>query len=153
MHRPQWIAILCTVALVVSSRIAFGWVQEPAPSPSPPASASVQQTPAAAQDKPSKQKYSHVNDFLIHGTVFTDKALSFPGVQLRIRKTGEKKFRWESYTNSRGEFAVRVPQGSNYEMVVRAKGFAEQTRTIDAKTGANEGNIVFRMEPAAGGKG
>jgi hypothetical protein len=36
---------------------------------------------------------------------------------------------------------------------VRAKGFAEQTRTIDAKTGANEGNIVFRMQPAAGGKG
>jgi hypothetical protein len=153
MHRPQWIAILCTAALVTSSSIAFGWVQEPAPSPSPPASAPAQQTPAAAPDKPSKQKYRHANDFLIHGTVFTDKALSFPGVQLRIRKAGEKKFRWESYTNSRGEFAVRVPQGSDYEMVVRARGFAEQTRTIDTKTGANEGNIVFRMEPTAGGKG
>jgi hypothetical protein len=85
--------------------------------------------------------------------VFSDKALSFPGVQLRIRKAGEKKFRWESYTNSRGEFAMRVPQGSDYEMVVQAKGFAEQTRTIDARTGANEQSIVFRMEPATGGKG
>ena len=74
-------------------------------------------------------------------------------MQLRIRKAGEKKFRWESYTDSRGEFAVRVPQGSDYEMVVRAKGFAEQTRMIDAKTGANEGNIVLSMQPAAGGKG
>jgi len=74
-------------------------------------------------------------------------------VRLRIRVAGEKKFRWESYTNSRGEFAVRVPQGSNYEMVIHAKGFADQTRTIDAKTGGNEESMVFRMQPAAGGKG
>jgi hypothetical protein len=155
VQRPQWIAILCTAALVASSSNAFGWFQEPAPvpAPSPSGSAPAQQAPAASSSKPEKQKYSHANDFLIHGTVFTDKALSFPGVQLRIRKAGEKKFRWEGYTNSRGEFAVRVPQGSDYEMVVRAKGFAEQTRTINAKTGANEGNIVFRMEPTAGGKG
>jgi len=153
MHRPQWIAILCAAALVASPNIAFGRVQEPAPSPSPPATTPAQQAPPASSSKPGKQKYSHANDFLIHGTVFTDKALSFPGVQLRIRKAGEKKFRWESYTNSRGEFAVRVPQGSDYEMVVRAKGFAEQTRAIDAKTGANEGNLVFRMQPIGGGKG
>jgi Carboxypeptidase regulatory-like domain len=151
MHRPQWIAILCTAALVASSSIAFGGVQEPPPSPATTAPA--QQAPAAAPSKPGKQKYSHANDFLIHGTVFTDRALSFPGVQLRIRKAGEKKFRWESYTNSRGEFAIRVPQGSEYEMVVRAKGFEEQTRAIDAKTGANDGSVVFRMKPTAGGKG
>ena len=151
MHRPQWIAILCTAALMASSSNAFGSVQEPVPSP--PTATPAQQTPAATPSKPGKQKYSHANDFLIHGTVFTDKALSFPGVQLRIRKAGEKKFRWESHTNSRGEFAVRVPQGSEYVMVVRAKGFEEQTRTIDAKTGANEGSAVFRMQPTAGGKG
>src|SRR6266849_3462187 len=84
------------------------------------------------------QKYSHANDFLIRGTVFTDKALSFPGVQLRIRRAGEKKFRWEDGTNSRGEFAIRVPQGSDYEIVVRAKGFAEQVRIIETKIGAKE---------------
>jgi Carboxypeptidase regulatory-like domain len=150
MHRPQWMAILCMAALVASC-IAFARAQEPAPSPA--ATAPAQQTPAASSNKPGKGKYSHINDFLIRGTVFTDKALSFPGVQLRIRKAGEKKFRWESYTNSRGEFAVRVPQGSDYEMVVRAKGFADQSRTIDAKTGANEENVVFRMKPTGGGKG
>src|SRR5436309_13532909 len=141
MHRSQWISILCTAALVASFGVPFGMAQEPAP-PSGPTSAP--RSPAASTSKPGKKKYSHANDFLIHGTVFSDKALSFPGVQLRIRKAGEKKFRWESYTNSRGEFAMRVPQGSDYEMVVRAKGFAEQTRTIDAKTGANEKGIVFR---------
>ncbi len=45
-----------------------------------------------------------------------------------------------------------MPQGSDYEMVVRAKGFAEQTRAIEAKTGGNEQNVVFRMQPT-GDKG
>jgi len=84
----------------------------------------VSQAQSSSSAKSGNQKYSHANDFLIRGTVFTDKALSFPGVQLRIRRAGEKKFRWEDNTNSRGEFAIRVPQGTQYEMVVRAKGFA-----------------------------
>jgi hypothetical protein len=112
----------------------------------------VSQAQSSSSAKSGNQKYSHANDFLIRGTVFTDKALSFPGVQLRIRRAGEKKFRWEDNTNSRGEFAIRVPQGTQYEMVVRAKGFAEQTRTIDARNGSGENNIVFRMEPAKRGK-
>jgi Carboxypeptidase regulatory-like domain len=149
IKRRGHIAILCMAALSFS--VAFAQAQEPAPTPS--ASSPTSTPPASTPGKPGKKKYSHANDFLIRGTVFTDKALSFPGVQLRIRKAGEKKFRWESYTNSRGEFAVRVPQGSDYEMVVRAKGFAEQTRTIDAKSGGNEESMVFRMLPAAGGKG
>src|SRR6266705_1861939 len=90
MHRQQWITILCTAALVASFSEEFGQAQEPAP----PASAGTPQFPAVTPNKPSKKKYSHVNDFLIRGTVFTDKALSFPGVQLRIRRAGEKKFRW-----------------------------------------------------------
>ncbi len=151
MHRQQWITILWTAALVASSSAAFGKAQEPVPPP--PSAVPAPQAPAATPGKPAKKKYSHANDFLIHGTIFTDKALSFPGVQLRIRRAGEKKFRWVSYTNSRGEFAVRVPQGSDYELVVRTKGFAEQTRTIGTKTGGNTESMVLRMQPAAGGKG
>ncbi len=151
MHRAQWMTILCTAALGASFSAAFGQAQDPMPRSS--GSAPNSQAPAAPPSKPGKKIYSHVNDFLIRGTVFTDKALSFPGVQLRIRRAGEKKFRWESYTNSRGEFAVRVPQGSDYEMVVRVQGFVEQTRTIDTRTGGNEESMVFRMQPTAGGKG
>jgi hypothetical protein len=151
MHRPEWIAILCTAALVAWPVTSYSRAQEAAPPR--PGSAPTSQAPAATPSKSGKKKYSHVNDFLIRGTVFTDKALSFPGVQLRIRVAGEKKFRWESYTNSRGEFAVRVPQGSNYEMVIHAKGFADQARTVDAKAGGNEESMVFRMQPTTGGKG
>ena len=112
-------------------------------------------TPAASQDssskeKPSKKKYSHASDFLIRGTVFNEKALSFPDVELRLRKEGEKKYKWETHTNSRGEFAVRVPEGSNYEVLVHAKGFADQTKTVEAKGGGNGENLVFRMQPVTG---
>jgi carboxypeptidase family protein len=149
MHRPQWIRILSTAALAA----LFSTVGVRSQEPSHPNSTPASPAPTAPPSKPGKQNYSHANDYLIRGTVFTEKALSFPGAQLRIRKAGEKKFRWESYTNSRGEFAVRVPQGSDYEMVVRAKGYAEQTRTIDSKNGANEENMVFRMQLTSGGKG
>ena len=147
MRPRQWIIVLCTAALLAPCALALGLVQDTA-SPQTP----VSPAPATSTSKPAKKKYSHADDFLIRGTVFNDKALSAPGVQLRIRRAGEKKFHWESYTNSRGEFAMRVPQGSAYEMVVRAKGFSEQTRTIDAKNSGNEESIALRLEPAVGGK-
>jgi hypothetical protein len=147
MRGPRWKAVLCTAGLLVQPGAVFSSAQEPAP-PAPP-SAPAAQTPAAAPSKPGKK---HANDFLIRGTVFNEKALAFPGVELRIRLAGEKRFRWESYTNSRGEFALRVPQGSSYEMIVRAKGFEEQTRTIDTKNGGDAENMVFRMQPAERGK-
>lgn len=148
MRRPLGSTAVFTAALMIFCFSAFSRAQEPPTPPTTPAP-----VPSVPSSKPAKQQYSHANDYLIRGTVFTDKALSFPGVQLRIRKTGEKKFRWESYTNSRGEFAVRVPQGSDYEIVVRVKGFVEQTHSVNAKSGANEETVVFRMLPAPGGKG
>jgi len=107
---------------------------------------------APSSSKSGKSQYSHANDFLIRGTVFTDKAVAFHGVELRIRRAGEKKYRWQDNTNSRGEFAIRVPQGVEYEMVVHTKGFADQARSIDARTGSAENNVVFRMEPVKKGK-
>jgi hypothetical protein len=142
--------VFCTAMLLAPLHSASLRAQQPPPPPSTQAPAA--QAPAAVPAKPGKRKYSHANDFLILGTVFNEKALSFPGVELRIRRAGEKKFRWESFTNSRGEFAVRVPQGFNYEIVVRAKGFAEQTRMIDAKAGRIEESLAFRMQPAPGDK-
>src|SRR5262249_33001601 len=118
-------------------------------------SAPQSQTPApvgSSSSRGNKQKHSHASDFLIRGTVFNEKAMAFPGAQLRIRRSGEKKFRWQDYANSRGEFAIRVPQGGQYEMVVRAKGFADQSKTIDAESGISDTNVVFRMAPLKGGK-
>src|SRR5579864_9045214 len=139
----RWIIALCAGTVLIA------FVDSQAPMQQIPLQNRLQSSSSSSQ---GKQKYSHANDFLIRGTVFTDKALSFPGVQLRIRRSGEKKFRWEDSTNSRGEFAIRVLQGAQYEMVVHVKGFADQTRTIDALTGSGENNVVFRMEPVKKGK-
>jgi hypothetical protein len=141
--RVEWVLALWAAPLLVLP-VAFQVAAQQANPVSQPQSSSSAQS--------GTQKYSHANDFLIRGTVFTDKALAFPGVQLRIRRAGEKKFRWEDSTNSRGEFAIRVPQGAQYEMVVHPKGFAEQARTIDARNGSGENNVVFRMEPVKKGK-
>ena len=108
---------------------------------------------APASPTPKGQpKHGHAYDFLIRGTVFSENALAFPGVQLRVRRAGEKKFHWETYSNSRGEFAVRLPQGTAYELVVHSKGFRDQTRAIDARAGDIQDDLVFRMEPAGGKK-
>jgi len=145
MSRPCWTAIRKRLAagmavVFVLAGAIFVVAQEPPPPP-PPESSSTD--PASGK---TKQKYSHANDFLIIGTVFDAKGYAFPGVELKVRRSSEKKYRWDSYTNSRGEFAIRVPQGSDYEMIVHRKGAPDQTRTLSAKTGLSEARIVFRME-------
>ena len=143
MNRPRRIQFggVGVLLLAFAASLAAAQVTKPAG----PA-----QDSSSKADQPNKKKYSHLNDFLIRGTVFNEKALSFPEVELRLRKKGDKKFKWETYTNSRGEFAVRVPQGPNYEILVHVKGFADQTRTIEAKGGGNEETLVFRMQPITG---
>jgi hypothetical protein len=147
MKSPRWSVVVGTASLFMCFAPALFRAQEPPPPQEPPPAAQ-----APAPEKPQKQKYSHANDFLIIGTIFDPRGYAFPGVELRIRRSTEKKYRWDSYTNSRGEFAVRVPQGSDYEMVIHAKGFTDQTRTLDAKTGVSEARIVFHMESAGGEK-
>jgi len=145
MSHLRWAGICCIGVFLVAPAQDRAAAQEPA---APPPSAAAQDSAA----KTDKKKYSHANDFLIRGTVFNEKALSFPRVELRLRAAGQKKYRWQTYTNSRGEFAVRVPQGAKYEILVHVKGFADEKRTIDATNGLNEETVVFRMQPAAGGK-
>jgi len=89
--------------------------------------------------------------FLIFGTVFEERGFALSGAEIAVRRAGKKKTRWRQYSDARGEFAVRVPPGAEYELTVKAKGYAEQTRKVDARKGARE-DAVFRMQPAPGGK-
>ena len=139
---------MAAAAILTCVSSAFSLLQEPVPPP--PAPQAAPPAESSSSEKPKKHKYSHADDFLIIGTVFDPKGYAFPGVQLKIRRSAEKKFRWDDYTNSRGDFAVRVPKGTEYEMLVHIKGFADQTRAVDAKSGLTEARIVFRMEPGGG---
>jgi hypothetical protein len=151
--RPQSKVLLtASLAVFLAAHFAADFAafaqQQPVP-PVPPVPP--QQESSTAKSKPqSKERYSHANDFLIRGTVFNDQALAFPGVQLRVKRAGEKKFHWQTVTNSRGDFALRVPQGSTYELLVRVKGFADQSRSIDAKNGGAAAGYVFRLQPLGG---
>ncbi len=146
MNRTKRTHRICVGMLLFAFEASLAAGQESTPA-SPPA---LVQDSSSKTNKPAKKKFTHANDFLIRGTVFNEKALSFPDVELRLRKEGGKKYKWETYTSSRGEFAVRVPQGSNYEILVHVKGFADQTKTIEAKGGGNEEAVVFRMQPVTG---
>jgi len=122
--------------------------QEPAAPPAP-----LQAAGPESSSKQSAQKQGrHTDDFLVRGTVFTPDGLAFAGAELRIRRTSDKKFQWRDYTNSRGEFAIRVKMGSDYEVVASAKGFQEQALPVDAKTGERFKDLIFRMQRQEGKK-
>jgi hypothetical protein len=117
------------LAALLSSINSATVLQAPTPVPSA-------QSGQAAPSSPNtcnKSKDRPLPSFLILGTVYDEKALSLPGVQVRIRRSGEKKFRWETYTNSRGEFAVRVPPGYDYEVLSHMKNYQDQNQGVDAK--------------------
>ena len=138
-------ALLAGVVLFTSTGLL---AQEPAQAPpaqAPPAESSSKQ-------KPAPSATTHSNDFLVRGTVFTQEGLALPGAELRIRRTEDKKFRWQTISNSRGDFAVRVKMGADYEVSVRAKGFQEQSLPVNAKTGDRFKDIVFRMQHQGGKK-
>jgi len=122
--------------------------EPPAPQPGQPAAS----TESSSKQTPSKSASSHADDFLVRGTVFTAEGLALPGAELRIRRVSEKKFRWDTASNSRGEFAVRVKMGSDYEVVVRAKGFQPQSMAVNAANGDRIKELVFRMQRQTGKK-
>ncbi|MFZ0704855.1 MAG: carboxypeptidase-like regulatory domain-containing protein [Candidatus Korobacteraceae bacterium] len=56
---------------------------------------------------------------LIFGTVWDPDSHPVGGVPIRIRRSSEKKFRWEQVSNRTGEFAQRVPVGKQ-DYVIQA---------------------------------
>jgi len=89
---------------------------------------------------------SHAHDYVIFVTVFTDRGFALTGARARVRRSEEKKFRWEAMSDHQGELAFRVPQGAEYEMTIEARGFKTQTRKIDARED-NQADLTIRMEP------
>jgi hypothetical protein len=117
--------------------------QPPAPPPAPaPSANSNPETQSNAKNSNTKP----IPSFLIIGTVFNEHALSFSGVQVRIRRAGEKKYEWETYTNTRGEFAVRVPPGYDYEVLVHIKKYKNQTKSVDSKIDVQR-RLSIQLEP------
>jgi len=140
---------IALAALLVSAWIAApAQAQQPGP-PVPPESGTPSATSApAVKGIPTRT----IPGFLIIGTVFNENALAFPGIEVRIRRKTEKKYRWQTYTNSRGEFAVRVPEGPEYEVLVKAKKYQDIVVTLNSTGGDNQQRVSVKLVPNATGK-
>jgi hypothetical protein len=82
--------------------------------------------PATLQgrERPAVKDYA-----LIFGTVWGPDDRPVPGVKVKIRKLGEKKPRWEVYSNRRGEFEQRLPVGKqDYVIWADLKGYKSSDR-------------------------
>ena len=122
----------------------------PPPQAAPPAG-SAQETKNPPTNIQVDSKGRPVPSYLILGTVFNEKALALPGVEVRVRRAGEKKFAWDTYTNSRGEFAVRVFPGYEYEVVIHMKKYQDVSTKIDAKVDVQQ-RLSIKLLPSEQGK-
>lgn len=59
-----------------------------------------------ARDRPKPERHA-----LIFGTVWGPDDRALPGVEIKIRRSDQKKARWELRSNARGEFEIAVPAG------------------------------------------
>ena len=53
-----------------------------------------------------KQSNSHARDFVIFADVYTDRGFALPGAKVRVRRSDERKFRWEAISDTRGELGL-----------------------------------------------
>jgi hypothetical protein len=101
----------------------------------------------AGADEPKTKKQKLADQFLIFGTVFEESGFLLRDAEIQVRRAGEKRVRWRQFSDRRGEFAVRVPPGSEYELTVKAKGFETHSRKIDARAGKGE-DLAIRLKSA-----
>ena len=74
---------------------------------------------ARDRDKPEVKAYA-----LIIGTVWDPEGHPLYGIKVKIRRSDEKKARWELFSNHTGEFAQRVPVGkADYIVWADVKGY------------------------------
>jgi len=74
---------------------------------------------APPQTKDNQEPYA-----LIYGTVYGPNDLTVYGVRVHIRRSDQKKPKWELYSDHAGEFAQRVPAGrATYVIWADLKGY------------------------------
>jgi hypothetical protein len=78
---------------------------------------------------------------VVAGTVFRDSSFALAGAEVTVAEAGEtsakKKKKWSAPTDSRGEFAIRVPPAPDggYNVSVKAIGFEAQAKTVKPQEG------------------
>ncbi len=71
------------------------------------------------QSSTSAEQAAKKDYALIYGTVWGPDARAVAGVPITIRRASDKKPKWETVSDRRGEFAQRVPVGAQ-DYIVQA---------------------------------
>jgi hypothetical protein len=93
---------------------------------------------------------------LLAGTVFRDPGFSFPGVQVFLEPAPEGKpsvkvKKMKAISDSRGEFAFRVPAvAMRYTLRFQAEGFQPETKEVTV-SGPERQDIHVTLKAAKGG--
>lgn len=123
------------------------------PWPSPAATGGVAPAAAMAASAQKKSKAEQYKEsFLLYGNVYTEQGLTLPRADVKVRREDQKKPKWESSSDDRGEFAIRVPPGPKYEITIKSKGFEPLVRMVDTWQKGDRLDLSFKMQRAAGGK-
>ena len=83
--------------------------------------------PAPLRSSPPQTASGKQDYALIFGTVWGPDSRPIAGVLIRIRRASDKKFRWERTSDRRGEFAQRVPVGTQDYVIQADTGAAKGT--------------------------
>ncbi len=118
---------------------------------SAPAETKQQPPPESKSGAKSGRNKDLAQTFVVFGTIFTTQGFALAGADVRLRRAGEKKDRWQGRSDARGEFAFRVPPDVEYELSVTAKGFDPETRKVDAREGSRV-DLTLRLKPASNQK-
>jgi len=102
--------------------------------------------PGIAANAPVSQRKPSPDDCILYATVFTEKGARLPDAEYAAHPAGKKKPHWEGFSDSRGEFAVRVSFQGDYEVEVKAKGYDGQTRKVTSEAGQKL-DVVFNLVP------
>jgi hypothetical protein len=77
-----------------------------------------------ARTAPPQSKQAEKPYALIYGTVYGPDDRTVYGVKVHIRRSDQKKPKWELYSDHAGEFAQRVPAGrATYVIWADLKGY------------------------------
>ncbi len=99
--------------------------------------------PLIAQEAAKTNPHKLAEYAVIFCTVWDPDARPVYGVHVQLRRAGEKKARWEAYSDHRGELAFRVPPGkADYEMIADPKSL----KTLTTKGLENKEPVKVHVE-------
>jgi hypothetical protein len=106
--------------------------------------------PALSAKKPKKASEAPQPFAMIAGTVFRPPGFALPGAVIQIEPESESKSKKiKAVSDSRGEFAVRVPPvPMKYTVTVNSNGYQAQQKTV-AIEGEQRKDLSFQLEPEA----